>query len=337
MPNASDWLTLDAPATWFVTGGAGFIGSHLAESLLRAGQTVTVYDNLLTGYQHNLDAVREAVGEDAAARLTFVEGDIRDLDATKAACEGAQYVLHQAALGSVPWSVRDPALCNKINVTGFLHVLEAAKAASVRRVVYASSAAVYGDDPADVKTEDQIGDPTSPYATSKQADELYARTFQDHYGLECVGLRYFNVFGRRQDPEGAYAAVIPKWIGELLGGETPQVYGDGGQTRDFCHVSNVVQANLRAATAPSEATNTVYNVANGGKMTLLELYAAIRSALESELGRDLPELAPGPVREGDIRHSLASIDKAREALGYEPGMDVPTGLAEAIAWYVAQT
>jgi len=328
-------LLPDAPRTWLVTGAAGFIGSNLAEALLRLGQRVVGFDNFATGYRHNVEAVREAVGEEAAARFRFVEGDVRDLAACRAVCEGVDLVLHQAALGSVPRSIEDPLATHAVNVDGFVHMLVAARDAGVGRFVYASSSSVYGDHPGLPKVEAEVGTPLSPYAVSKRTNELYARTFQDHYGLETVGLRYFNVFGRRQDPEGAYAAVIPKWIGQLLGGERPVIHGDGETSRDFCYIANVVQANLRAALAPAAATNAVYNIAYGDRTTLNELYAAIVATMAGQRpGLDLPEPAYGPFRPGDIRHSLADVSAARERLGYAPTHSAQAGLEEAIAWYL---
>jgi UDP-N-acetylglucosamine/UDP-N-acetylgalactosamine 4-epimerase len=325
----------DPPKTWLVTGSAGFIGSSLVETLLAGGQRVVGLDNFATGFRHNLDDVAERVGAEAAARLTFQEGDIRDGDACRQACEGVDVVLHQAALGSVPRSVADPLTSHEVNVDGFVRMLLAARDAGVGRFVYASSSSVYGDHPALPKREDEIGTPLSPYAVTKRTNELYARTFQDHYGLETVGLRYFNVFGRRQDPHGAYAAVIPKWVGRLLAGETCTIFGDGETSRDFCYVDNAVQANLRAGLAPAEATGTVYNVAVGDRTTLVELYDAIAiglSRLRPEL--EVPPVQFGAFREGDIRHSLADVSRAAERLGYAPTHTAREGLAEALDWYV---
>ena len=322
--------------TYLVTGVAGFIGSNLAEALLAAGHTVVGLDNFATGYRHNLDDVRERVGAEAAAQFTFIEGDIRDLDACHRACDGVDIVLHQAALGSVPRSIADPLSTHAVNVDGFVNMLIAARDAGVKRFVYASSSSVYGDHPGLPKVEAEIGTPLSPYAVSKRTNELYARTFQDHYGLETVGLRYFNVFGRRQDPSGAYAAVIPKWIGQLLDGEQPTIFGDGETSRDFCYIANVVQANLRAAAAPSEATGTVYNIAYGDRTTLNELYAAIVQNIErARPDLELPEADYGPFRPGDVRHSLADVAQARERLGYAPTYTAQAGLREAIDWYLA--
>src|SRR5690606_23539043 len=268
------------PRRWLVTGAAGFIGSNLVEHLLRLGQAVVALDNLATGHRRNLDeAAAEAAaeaGEGAAGRLAFLEADVRDLDACRRACDGVDVVLHQAALGSVPRSIADPLTTHAVNADGTLNVLAAAREAGVPRVVLASSSSVYGDHPALPKVEDQLGTPLSPYAVSKRVGELYAHTFGLHYGLETVVLRYFNVFGKRQDPDGPYAAVIPRWIAEMLAGRPCTIYGDGETSRDFCYVANVVQANLLAATAPPEAAGRVYNVAYGERTTLKELHAALR-------------------------------------------------------------
>ena len=326
----------ETPRTWLVTGAAGFIGSNLAEALLRLGQRVVGLDNFATGYRRNVEAVRQAVGTEAAARYRFTEGDIRDLDACRAACDGADYVLHQAALGSVPRSIEDPLATHATNVDGFVHMLVAARDADVQRFVYASSSSVYGDHAGLPKVEAETGTPLSPYAVSKRTNELYARTFQDHYDLETVGLRYFNVFGRRQDPDGAYAAVIPKWIGQLLDGGRPTIFGDGETSRDFCYIANVVQANLRAALAPSDATNAVYNIAYGDRTTLAELYASIVGNIQAQRpSLDLPDAEYGPFRAGDVRHSLADVSAARDRLGYAPIYSAQEGLDEAIAWYLA--
>lgn len=329
-------LMPETPRTWLVTGAAGFIGSNLAEALLKLGQRVVGLDNFATGYPHNIEAVREAVGDEAAARFQFIEGDIRDLPACRTACDGVDIVLHQAALGSVPRSIEDPLSTHGANVDGFVNMLVAARDAGVQRFVYASSSSVYGDHPGLPKVEGEIGTPLSPYAVSKRVDELYARTFQDHYGLETVGLRYFNVFGKRQDPNGAYAAVIPKWIGQLLDGDRPAIFGDGETSRDFCYIANVVQANLRAALAPTDATNAVYNIAYGDRTTLNQLYAAIVGTLETQRpGSSLPEPEYRDFRAGDVRHSLADTSAARTQLGYAPTYSARQGLDEAIAWYLA--
>jgi UDP-N-acetylglucosamine 4-epimerase len=326
-----------APSRWLVTGGAGFIGSHLVEELLALGQTVRVLDNLVTGKRANVEAVLAAAGSEAASRCTFVEGDIADAKTAAAACEGVDHVLHQAALGSVPRSIADPRASHRANVDGFLEMLIAARDAGVKRFVYASSSSVYGDEPNLPKVESRVGRVLSPYAATKAVNELYAGVFQLTYGLECVGLRYFNVFGPRQDPDGPYAAVIPKWVKALLQGETCTINGDGETSRDFCYVKNAVQANLLSALAPAAATDRAYNVAFGQRTTLTELFAMLRDGLAPShaavRGRE-PVFAD--FRKGDVRHSLADISAAREQIGYEPSHDVRRGIAEALGWYAAQ-
>ena len=341
MPLASDpriaRVLPAVPRTWLVTGAAGFIGSNLVEELLALGQVVVGLDNFSTGHRSNLDEVLNAHPE-RAPRFTMIEGDIRDLDVCRVACEGVDYMLHHAALGSVPWSVADPLTTNAVNVTGFVNLLVAAKDAGVSRVVYASSSAVYGDAAEQPQVEGHIGQPLSPYAASKAADETYALSFQRSYGLESIGLRYFNVFGRRQDPSGAYAAVIPRWITSLLRGEPCTIFGDGETTRDFCYVANVVQANILAATADVTATAQIYNVACGESVTLNELFEMLRDHLLAE-GADVSYATPryGEFRTGDVRFSRASIEKARRMLDYSPSHPVDAGLAEARAWYVRQS
>ncbi|HEV3052604.1 MAG TPA: SDR family oxidoreductase, partial [Longimicrobium sp.] len=319
------------PRTWLVTGAAGFIGSNLVEALLRLGQTVVGLDNFATGHRANLDEVRSAVGREGAARFRFLEADIRDPDACREACAGVGVVLHQAALGSVPRSIADPVATNQANVDGFLNMLVAARDAGVQRFVYAASSSTYGDHPALPKREDVIGRPLSPYAVSKYVNELYAGVFERTYGLATVGLRYFNVFGPRQDPDGPYAAVIPRWIASLLQGEPCRIHGDGETSRDFCYVQNVVQANLLAATATGEGvTDAVYNVAVGGRTTLNELFALLRDGLAGahpEVAGAAPEYAE--FRPGDVRHSQADITRIRTRLGYAPTHSVRDGLAEA--------
>lgn len=325
-----------APQRWLVTGCAGFIGSHLTETLLRYGQTVVGLDNFATGHRANLEDVRAAVGEAAWERFRFIEADIRDPVACRHALREIDVVLHQAALGSVPRSVEDPASTHGTNVDGFFNLLLAAKEAGVRRFVYASSSSVYGDDPRLPKSEDRIGRPLSPYAASKHANELYAEVFSRCYGVETVGLRYFNVFGPRQDPDGPYAAVIPRWIGEMLARRPVIIYGDGETTRDFCYIANAVQANLLAATTRKpEALNRVYNVAVGERISLNALFSTLRSLLAERL----PAVASlqaeyRDFRPGDIRHSLADIAQARTLLGYEPTHNVLAGLREALPWYL---
>lgn len=327
-----------APKTWLVTGAAGFIGSALVEELLGLGQRVVGLDNFSTGHRANLDAVRAIVGDEAAARFTFVEGDICDLDACRRACEGADVVLHQAALGSVPRSLEDPLATHAANVDGFLHVLLAARDAGARRLVYASSSSVYGDHPDLPKVEDTIGRQLSPYAVTKRIDELYAGVTQDCYGLEIIGLRYFNVFGRRQDPNGPYAAVIPRWIDHLFAGEPCQIFGDGSNSRDFCYVDNAVQANLLAGTcADPAATNQVYNVGCNGRTTLTELFDMLRDRVaEIEPAAAGAEAAYTAPRPGDVLHSQASIARIESQLGYAHTHDVAEGLAETVRWFAAQ-
>jgi len=320
---------------WLVTGAAGFIGSNLVETLLKLGQNVTGLDNLSTGYLHNFEQVRELVGEDAWRNFRFIQGDIHSLDDCASACEGMDYVLHQAALGSVPRSIEDPILTNASNITGFLNMLVAARDAKVKRFVYAASSSTYGDHPKLPKVEDEIGKPLSPYAVTKLVNELYADVFARNYGMESIGLRYFNVFGPRQDPNGAYAAVIPQWITALIKNSEVAVNGDGETSRDFCFIDNVVQANLLAARATDPAAvNQVYNVALGDRTTLNELYGSMRSSL----AKRLPHLESHQpkyreFRNGDVRHSQADISKARTRLGYEPTHSVDQGLRQAMDWY----
>jgi UDP-N-acetylglucosamine 4-epimerase len=322
-----------APETWLVTGAAGFIGSHLVENLLRLGQNVTGLDNFATGHRHNLDGVRAIVGEEAWARFRFVEGDIRDPGACNAAVSGASYVLHQAALGSVPRSIADPLTTHAVNVDGTLNVLIAARDAKVKRMVYASSSSIYGDEPNLPKREDRIGKPLSPYALTKSINEQYAGIFHRAYGLESAGLRYFNVFGARQDPEGQYAAVIPKWTAALIKGQPVRINGKGEISRDFCYVANVVQANLLAATA-SGAAGKAFNVALNDRIDLNQLYEHLRGRLLPHFPH-LKDARPeyGPYRQGDIMHSLADISLAKEILGYAPTHTAPQGLDEAMDWY----
>ncbi len=308
-------------ATFLVTGVAGFIGSNLAEALLARGHRVRGLDNFLSGKRENLEGL---------GAVEFTEGDVRDLETCRRACEGVDFVLHEAALGSVPRSIEDPALSNECNVTGTLNMLVAARDAGVRRFVFAASSSAYGDTPALPKVETMPPQPLSPYALSKLAGEEYCRLFTELYGLQTVSLRYFNVFGKRQDPFSTYAAVIPKFVSALLRGEPPEIYGDGEQTRDFTYIEDVVQANLKACEAPEEACGQVYNIAFGERISLNELYREISRLL----GTDLPPRY-GPPRPGDVRHSLADISKARHLLGYQPRYDVATGLGEAIAWYRA--
>lgn len=324
-----------APRRWLITGVAGFIGSNLLEILLECDQQVIGLDNFSTGHRRNLDDVKRCVGARRWANFSFIEGDIAEPRACAKACAGVNYVLHQAALGSVPRSIADPQGTNRSNVDGFLNMLVAARDAKVNRFVYASSGAVYGDHPALPKVEDVIGEPLSPYAVTKRVNELYAEIFSKTYGIECIGLRYFNVFGRRQNLEGPYAAVIPIWVANLLQGKTCVVNGDGATSRDFCYIENVLQANLLAAIVDNpQAVNTVYNIAIGERTTLLELYVMIRDRLIA-YRPDLKGMEPrfGPFRPGDIRHSRADISKAHRWLGYAPSHTVAQGLDEAIPWY----
>ena len=348
------------PATWLITGVAGFIGSNLLEALLKLGQRVVGLDNFATGHQRNLDEVQSLVSPAQWDKFKFIAGDIRNIEDCQQACQGVDYVLHQAALGSVPRSLADPIITNAANITGFLNMLVAARDAKVKSFTYAASSSTYGDHPALPKVEDAIGKPLSPYAVTKYVNELYADVFARCYGFNAIGLRYFNVFGPRQDPEGAYAAVIPKWIASLIQGQPVYINGDGETSRDFCFVANVVQANLLAATVnglllaeglsplplpPGEGrgegspspVNQVYNVAVGERTTLNELYAQ----LHRNLLPHYPHLQGAtPVyrdfRSGDVRHSLADISKAQRLLGYAPTQRIAQGLALAMPWYLAQ-
>ncbi|MDP9278709.1 MAG: NAD-dependent epimerase/dehydratase family protein [Gemmatimonadota bacterium] len=326
---------LSAPKTWVVTGVAGFIGSNLLEELLGLGQKVVGVDNFSTGHRTNLREVLAGPLE-ISANFRLIEGDIRDLETCRAACEDADYVLHHAALGSVPWSMDDPLRTNAVNVDGFVNMLVAAKDACIKRFVYASSSAVYGDTPDNPQLEDKLGRPLSPYAASKTTNETYALAFQMSYGLQSIGLRYFNVFGRRQDPAGAYAAVIPRWIASLLRGERCRIFGDGETTRDFCYVANVVQANLLAATVEdANATGQAYNVACAESVSLNQLFQMMRSRLAQSDPRFFHAVPQyDPFRPGDIRFSCASIEKARRTLSFAPTHDVAEGLSEALDWYV---
>ena len=330
------WLETN-PRRWLVTGSAGFIGSHLLEALLKAGQSVTSLDNFSTGYPHNLDQVESTVGALAWKRHRFMEGDIRDLATCREACRDVDLVLHQAALGSVPRSIEDPLASHAANVTGTVNMLVAARDANARRFVFAGSSATYGDHPRLPKLEEEIGNPLSPYAVTKRVDELYAQVFGTCYGLEWIALRYFNVFGPRQDPRGAYAAVIPCWTHALVNGEQVTINGDGETSRDFCFVANVVHANLLAALAPSSSANQVYNVAVGERTTLNELYASIRTLVgERNVAASEAKAVYGPFRDGDVRHSLADIGKASALLKYVPTYDVKTGLRETITWFLRE-
>jgi UDP-N-acetylglucosamine/UDP-N-acetylgalactosamine 4-epimerase len=320
---------------WLITGVAGFIGSHLLETLLLLDQRVTGLDNFATGHRRNLEAVENAVGNERWSRFDFIEGDIRDLSTCRKAVDRADFVLHQAALGSVPRSIRDPIATNDVNVGGFLNMLVAARDADVGRFVYASSSSVYGDEQALPKTEGRIGKPLSPYGLSKLIDEMYADVFSKSYGFHTIGLRYFNVFGPRQDPNGAYAAVIPKWVAAMMRNEDASIFGDGETSRDFCFIANVVQANLLAALAPPEVRCETFNVAASKRTTLIELFRMLRK----ELGRQGVAYGRDPVhgdfRAGDIRHSHADIGKAETLLGYRATHDLGQGLEETARWAVS--
>lgn len=314
-----------------VTGGAGFIGSNLCETLLKKGYRVTCLDNFATGHLHNIEPFL------ADTNFTLIRGDIRDLETCRLAVEGADYVLHEAALGSVPRSIKDPVTTNDVNVGGFLNMLVAARDAGVKRFVYAASSSTYGDSQSLPKVEDVIGKPLSPYAITKYVNELYADVFSRTYGMECIGLRYFNVFGRRQDPNGAYAAVIPLFVKQFINHESPLINGDGEYSRDFTYVDNVVQMNLLAITTQNpEAVNQVYNTAFGERTTLNQLVGYLKeflSQFDSAIAE--VEILHGPNRVGDIAHSLASIDKAKRLLGYDPEFSMRDGLREAVQWYWA--
>jgi len=324
-----------SPSKWLVTGGAGFIGSNLTEKLLNLGQTVVVLDSFATGHRSNLESVMRSVGDEVWKRFSLVEGDIQDIEACRKACQGVDYVLHQAALGSVPRSIEDPVTSNSVNLGGFVNMLTAAKDAKVARFVYASSSSVYGDHPDLPKFEQRIGNQLSPYAVTKRANELYAGVFGSCYGMEVIGLRYFNIFGPRQDPNGAYAAVIPKWFAALLNGETVFINGDGETSRDFCFVENAVRANILAAVSKHpEAPGKSYNVACGQRTTLNELYLLLRDLVATRK----PEASTArpthrDERPGDVRHSLADISLAKTLLGYEPVVQIKEGLEMAAEWY----
>ena len=323
------------PETWLVTGCAGFIGSNLIETLLQLGQKVVGLDNFSTGFQHNLDQVEQAVGPDHWKRFTFIRGDITDPDTCQRACKGITYVLHQAALGSVPRSVADPVTTNENNITGFLNMLVAARDAGVTRFVYAASSSTYGDHPDLPKKEHRIGNPLSPYAVTKVVNEMYARVFSTTYDFAPIGLRYFNIFGRRQDPLGAYAAVIPLWFGSMIRQEPVYINGDGETSRDFCYIDNCIQANILSALAGKDAAGQVYNVAHGERTTLNQLFGLIRERVSASYplcSNVQPEYRG--FRTGDVRHSQADISKAGTLLGYEPEYSVRQGLDLAAQWYM---
>ncbi len=323
-----------SPKKWLITGVAGFIGSNLLETLLKLDQTIVGLDSFVTGHQHNLDEVENEVSKEQWQRFTLIKGDIRNLDDCKKAVKNTDYVLHQAALGSVPRSIEDPITTNESNLTGFLNMLVAARDANVSSFTYAASSSTYGDHPALPKIEENIGKPLSPYAVTKVVNELYADVFAKTYGFKCIGLRYFNIFGKRQDPNGAYAAVVPKWVSAFLDNETIYINGDGETSRDFCYIENTIQMNILSAIAEDDAKNEVYNVAVGGRTTLNNLFSAIKDGLSKKY----PKLATvesvyRDFRAGDVRHSQADISKAASKLGYVPSHNISEGLEEALTWY----
>ncbi|MES9831114.1 MAG: NAD-dependent epimerase/dehydratase family protein [Candidatus Thiodiazotropha sp. LLP2] len=327
---------LSTPSTWLVTGVAGFIGSNLLETLLKLNQKVVGLDNFATGHAYNFDKVKASVSEEQWTGFRFIEGDIRNLQTCHEACRDVDYVLHQAALGSVPRSLTDPITTNESNISGFLNMLVAARDAEVKRFVYAASSSTYGDHPGLPKVEDKIGNPLSPYAVTKLVNEHYAQVFARCYDFNTIGLRYFNIFGRRQDPNGAYAAVIPKWVASMIDRDDVFINGDGETSRDFCYIDNAVQANLLAATATNpDACNQVYNVAVGDRTTLNQLFTKIRDILAQRFTY-LSDISPvyRDFRAGDVRHSLANIDKAKDLLGYQPTHIIDQGLSEAMSWYI---
>jgi UDP-N-acetylglucosamine 4-epimerase len=323
-----------SPKTWLVTGVAGFIGSNLLETLLLLNQKVVGLDNFATGHQHNLDEVNGLVSREQWQNFSFIKGDIRDYVTCESVLAGVDYVLHQAALGSVPRSIADPVMTNAANITGFLNMLQASKEAQVKSFTYAASSSTYGDHPTLPKVEGNIGNPLSPYAVTKYVNELYAGVYAKTYGFKTIGLRYFNVFGKRQDPNGAYAAVIPKWTADMINKEEVFINGDGETSRDFCFIENTVQMNILAATAPDEMKDEVYNVAVGDRTTLNTLYASIGEALmANDLNcNDSPTYRA--FRAGDVRHSQADISKAQKALGYEPQYRILEGIMKAMPWYI---
>jgi UDP-N-acetylglucosamine 4-epimerase len=328
----------NTPKTWLITGVAGFIGSNLLETLLKLNQQVIGLDNFATGHQRNIDEVKSLVTPTQWEGFKFFQGDIRRLEDCAKVCQGVDYVLHQAALGSVPRSLENPIATNETNISGFLNMLVSARDARVKRFVYAASSSTYGDHPDLPKVEDKIGKPLSPYAVTKFVNELYAGVFAQSYGLPSIGLRYFNVFGPRQDPEGSYAAVIPKWISGMIKDETIFINGDGETSRDFCFITNTVQANLLAATTKNpSAINQVYNVAVGERTTLNALFNALKQALHNNGISHTGEPTYRDFRAGDVRHSLASINKAQERLSYSPLDTVLTGIDQAMPWYIKNT
>lgn len=324
-----------APKTWLITGVAGFIGSNLLETLLKLDQIVVGLDNFATGHQHNLDEVQSLVKSEQWANFKFYEGDIRNFEDCQIACAGVDYVLHQAALGSVPRSIADPITTNAANITGFLNILTAARDAEVKSFTYAASSSTYGDHPALPKVEENIGKPLSPYAVTKYVNELYAEVFARTYDFKAIGLRYFNVFGKRQDPNGAYAAVIPKWTAAMIASDDVFINGDGETSRDFCFIENTVQANILAATTQNDkAKNQVYNVAVGDRTTLNDLFNTIKAALNENGVTYTKQPVYRDFRAGDVRHSQASIEKIKNFLGYKPEFVISQGIYQAMPWYI---
>jgi len=321
------------PKKWLITGVAGFIGSNLLETLLKLNQKVTGLDNFATGHQYNLDEVKGLVTPEQWLNFSFIEGDIREYSDCEKAVSNVDYVLHQAALGSVPRSIADPIMTNSANITGFLNMLQAAKEAKVESFTYAASSSTYGDHPALPKVEENIGNPLSPYAVTKYVNELYADVFSRTYGFKTIGLRYFNVFGKRQDPNGAYAAVIPRWTADLINNEEVFINGDGETSRDFCFIENTVQMNILAATANDEAKVQIYNVAVGDRTTLNTLYSSIQDSLASNDVINESKPTYRDFRAGDVRHSQADISKAKSLLGYEPEFNIQQGINKAMPWY----
>ena len=322
------------PKTWLITGVAGFIGSNLLEHLLKLNQTVVGLDNFATGHQHNLDEVQGEVSQEQWTRFNFIKGDIRNTDDCKQAVSGVDYVLHQAALGSVPRSINDPATTNDVNISGFLNMLIAARDEKVKSFTYAASSSTYGDHPALPKVEENIGNPLSPYAVTKYVNELYADVFARTYNFKTIGLRYFNVFGKRQDPNSAYAAVIPKWTSDMIINEEVFINGDGETSRDFCFIENTVQMNILAATANEQAKAEVYNVAVGDRTTLNDLYKSIQNSLVNNNVDNKEKPTYRDFRVGDVRHSQADISKAKALLGYEPEFNIQQGIDKAMPWYI---
>ncbi|MFS1413863.1 Vi polysaccharide biosynthesis protein VipB/TviC [Vibrio sp. 10N.286.49.C2] len=322
------------PKVWLITGVAGFIGSNLLEALLKLNQKVVGLDNFSTGHQHNLDEVKGLVEARQWKNFTFIEGDIRSYEDCRVAVKGVDYVLHQAALGSVPRSINDPVTTNATNISGFINMLTTAKEEQVESFTYAASSSTYGDHPALPKVEENIGNPLSPYAVTKYVNELYANVFSRTYGFKSIGLRYFNVFGPRQNPDGAYAAVVPKWTDSMINGEDVYINGDGETSRDFCFIENTVQANILAATAKEESKNKVYNIALGDRTTLNELYSTIQAALKTLGENPINKPIYREFRKGDVRHSQAKIEKARQFLGYEPNVRLKLGVNISVVWYM---